>query len=196
MQDSDLYTVNKYKSADAARPADSAHWYVMRDLRRPNARVMAWQQLGEQGCEVFTPLHWITHTVRGHQQRRQQPVIPDLLFLRGTRGELDPIVTSMPTLQYRYRIGRQSDPMTVRDADMQQFILAVRSTEQVRYYRPDEITPDMFGRLIRIIGGPLDGCEGHLLSLRGSRTRRLIVNLPGILALTVEVNPDYIQVIG
>lgn len=181
---------------NTAETAETPHWYVMRDLRRPNARVMAWQQLAEQGHEVFTPLHWITQMVKGKRLRRQLPVIPDLLFLRGTREQLDPVVDATPTLQYRYRIGRQADPMTVRDDDMQRFMIAVRSTAEIRYYSPDELTPDMFGRRIRIVGGPLDGYEGHLLALRGSRTKRLIVELTGLLALAVEVNPDYIQIVG
>lgn len=179
---------------DTAKPNDAAHWYVMRDLRRSNARTMAWQQLADQGCQVFTPLHWITQMVKGRRERRQLPVIPDLLFVRGTRNELDPVVNAIPTLQYRYRIGRQADPMTVRDSDMHRFITAVRSQSEIRYYRPDEITPDMFGKHISIVGGPLDGCEGHLLSIRGSRTKRLIVELAGLLTLAVEVSPEYIRV--
>lgn len=29
-------------------------WYVMRDLKRPNARIRAYQQLSESGLVVFT----------------------------------------------------------------------------------------------------------------------------------------------
>jgi len=43
------------------------------------------------------------------------------------------------------------------------------------------------------VGGPLDGMTGHLLSVRGMRTRRLIVELPGMLTSAVEVSPDYIR---
>ena len=33
-------------------------WFVMRDLKRPNAKLPAYQQLIEDGFEVFTPMRW------------------------------------------------------------------------------------------------------------------------------------------
>ena len=51
------------------------------------------------------------------------------------------------------------------------------------------------GRKVAIVGGPLDGMTGHLLSIKGMRKRRLIVELPGMLTSAVEVSPDYIQLV-
>ena len=85
--------------------------------------------------------------------------------------------------------------MTVRDVDMQRFMAAIRTDETPRYFLPEEITPSMFGRRIRIIGGPLDGQEANLLSMRGNRKKRLLIELPGILTVGVEVNPEFIQLI-
>lgn len=31
------------------------HWYVMRDLKRPNAKLPAYKQLSDEHLEVFTP---------------------------------------------------------------------------------------------------------------------------------------------
>ena len=77
-------------------------------------------------------------------------------------------------------------------------LLFVHSSREVldpfverRYYRPDEITSDMCSRKIRLIGGKLEGYEGYLLSVRGSRSKRLLVELPGLLAAAVEVEPEY-----
>lgn len=53
----------------------------------------------------------------------------------------------------------------------------------------------MHNRSIRIIGGLLDGYEGTLITTRGSRVKRLLVELPNLLAVGVEVNPDYIQLV-
>ena len=52
----------------------------------------------------------------------------------------------------------------------------------------------MVNRSIRIVGGPLDGYEGTLLTTRGSKVKRLMVSLPGLLTVGVEVNPEYIQI--
>ena len=54
----------------------------------------------------------------------------------------------------------------------------------------------MVGRAVRIIGGPLDGYEGRLLRLRGARAKRVIVELPNLIALAVEVQPEFIQLIS
>ena len=53
----------------------------------------------------------------------------------------------------------------------------------------------MLNRKIRIIGGQLDGYTGTLVTTRGSKTKRLLVELPLLLAAAVEVNMEYIQLI-
>ena len=64
-----------------------------------------------------------------------------------------------------------------------------------RYFLVEELTSAMYGRMIRIEGGPLDGYEGRLLSIRGSRVKRLIVEIPGLLVAAVEVDPEYIRLL-
>ena len=53
----------------------------------------------------------------------------------------------------------------------------------------------MVGRSVRIIGGPLDGYEGRLQKLQGSRTKRLLVELPGLITAAVEVQPEFIMLL-
>lgn len=85
--------------------------------------------------------------------------------------------------------------MTVGHAEMNRFIHAVHSDDSPRYFLVEELTPAMYGRMIRIEGGPLDGYEGRLLSIRGSRVKRLIVEIPGLLVAAVEVDPEYIRLL-
>lgn len=177
--------------------AAAKRWYAMRDLKRKNALHPAYEQLSESGLQVFTPLRNALVAGRGgNKVRRTVPVIPDLLFVREAKDVLDPVVASIPTLQYRYRRGYSAaTPTTVRDADMNYFIMATRAAENPRYYLPEEITPDMLRRRIRIVGGPLDGIEGCLLTVRGSRSRRLLVEIPGFISAAIEVEPEYIQLV-
>jgi len=174
---------------------DNPCWFVMRDLKRPNAKLPAYQLFEERDMEVFTPKKWKLSVVKGERIRREVPCIPDLLFVRDTRANIDPIVESVSTIQYRWVRHKWREPMTVSDVEMERFIRAVRSSESPRYYLPEEITPGMLSRKIRIVGGLLDGCEGTLLTTRGSRVKRLLVRLSGLLAVGVEVEPDYIQLI-
>ena len=105
-----------------------------------------------------------------------------------------PLWKKFRLLQYRYQKGKgYRSPMTVPDDDMERFIHAVESTANPSYYLPDELTSAMYGRKIRIVGGNLNGYEGVLLSTRGSKTKRILVELPNWLVAAVEVNLEYVQ---
>lgn len=173
-------------------------WYVLRDLKRPNALYPAWRQLTDLSADFYTPMRDRLVVKGGKTIRQLRPVIPDLLFIHGTRQECDPIIHDIPTLQYRYQRGAAAGtPMTVADAEMDRFIRAVEAaTGEVEYYLPGEITPRMYGRQVRIIGGPLHGYEGRLKSARGSKKRRLLVEIPGLLTAAIEVDPDLVEIIN
>lgn len=169
-------------------------WFAMRDLTRANALNPAYLRLGEAGFRVFTPMVWKVFGNGSHKQRRLVPAIHDLLFVRSERRLLDPLVETIPTLQYRYvKGGTYCQAMTVPDSDMDRFIHAVEQSDEPRYFMPGEIRPEMIGRRVRIIGGPLNGFEGNLLSIRGMRKRRLLIDIPDMLTAAVEVLPDYIE---
>ena len=173
-------------------------WFVLRDLKRANAKLRAFDILTDRGLTVFTPMKTLTVRSAGRILTVRRPVIPDLLFVHEPREVLDPILTDIPTLQYRYLRGHaQFTAMTVPESQMDPFIRAVTAAEesQIRYYTPEEITPAMIGRRIRVIGGPMDGLEGPLLSVRGSRKRRLLLEIPSLLLATIELSPDLIQLL-
>ena len=169
-------------------------WFVMRDLKRRNSNTLAIHDLAKVGLEVFTPMTQMVMKIGGKLQRRDVPVIQDLLFVHEAKEILDSVVELTPTLQYRYQRGKSKDePTTVRNEDMERFILAVSNTETPIYYKPGELTDAMYGKYVHIIGGTLNGYEGRLLSIKGMRKRRLIVELPGLMAAAVEVHPDFIH---
>ncbi len=171
----------------------SKRWYVMRDLKRANAKEPAYKLLEGKKMKVFVPMKWHLVTRGGVRIREEVPFIPDLLFVNETRINLDPVVDKTRTLQYRWLRRTWREPMTVADTDMERFIEAVNADENPKYYLPEELTPDMYGHKIRIVGGPLNGYEGNLLTTRGSKVKRLLVELKGFFAAGIEVNPEYIQ---
>lgn len=171
-------------------------WFVMRDLTRPNALHPAWTVLQAEGFRVFTPMKWSLRRRNGKSVKVRVPVIHDLLFVDTSREELDPIVRRISTLQYRFkRGGKLGEAIVVNHAEMERFIKAVDSSDDIVYYSPSELTSSMLGKKVKIVGGPLNGMSGHLLSVRGMRKRRLIVELAGMLASAVEVSPDYIEIV-
>lgn len=169
-------------------------WFVLRDFKKWNAKSPSYKALPELGIRCFTPMHWTVSMRKGIRVREYVPVIQNLLFANDSREVLDPIIRKDPTLQYQYRRGGGSgEPMTVPDRDMERFIQAVRNDPTPVYYTAEELTPAMIGKKIRVSGGVLDGYEGQLLKIQGSKKKRLIVEVPGLLVAAVEVQPDYIQ---
>lgn len=168
----------------------------MRDLKRRNANELAIHDLRKAGLEAFTPMTQMIMTIGGRRQRREVPVIQDLLFVHETKEILDPFVAKFPTLQFRYLFGKtKNEPMIVRNEEMARFIFAVNHTETPLYYKPGEITEAMYGKKVRIMGGMLDQYEGRLLSVKGMRKRRLIVELPGLITAAVHIEPEFIEII-
>lgn len=176
--------------------ASGKQWFVMRDLKRRNANNLAIHDLADAGLEVFTPMTQMVMKIGGRIQRRDVPLIQDLLFVHETKTSLDPYVDRLPTLQYRYQRGRSvNEPMTVGTEEMDRFIFAISHTESPIFYKPGELTEYMYGKSVRIVGGILDNYEGRLLSIRGKRKKHLIIELPNLIAAAVEVEPEYIRLL-
>ena len=175
-------------------------WYVLRDLARPNAKFPAYKQLQAMpemaGC-VFIPLKQRVFTEFGKRVVRLVPYLPDLIFVHKSREELEPIVQQINGLQFRYvRGGKQYEALAVRHDAMQRFIKAVEQTEVVQYYAFDEVSPQLYGKKIRIIGGRLNGLTGRLMSKRGSKVKRLIIDLEECrLSAAIQVESEYIQLV-
>ena len=173
-------------------------WYVLRDLARPNAKNPAYKQLQampELADCVFIPMKPHVFTEFGKRVVRFIPYMPDLVFVHKSREELDPIVREMTLLQYRYvRGGKQYEALSVRHEVMKEFMEAVKAIDNVEYYSYEEVSPRLYGKQIRIIGGRLNGFEGRLMSKRGSKFKRLLVDLRECnLAAAIQVESEFIQ---
>ena len=180
---------------EAQSAQESLQWFAMRDLKRRHAKLPAYKLFENLKVSYFTPMVHRLVVVNGKRIDQEVPFMPDLLFVKDTREHLDLIVESTPKLQYRYKIGVQHTPIIVPTAEMERFIYAVESSENPKFYSLDEVTSEMINRKIRIIGGKLDGYTGTLVTTRGSKVKRLLVELPSLLAASVEVEAEYIQLV-
>lgn len=54
-------------------------WFVMRDLKRSNAKQPAYRLLEDMGIEVFTPMVWKILVRNGKRVREEVPFMRDLL---------------------------------------------------------------------------------------------------------------------
>ena len=175
---------------------NSVRWYVMRDLKRSNSKMPAYKVLQEHNYEVFTPMQWKIKVISGVKVREYVPFMSDLTFVHASKQMLDPILSILPTLQYRYlRGGKYKEGMFVKDLEMNLFINAVKSfSNKIEYFMPAEIDIKNIGKKVKIVGGPLDGYEGNLLKIIGVRKKRLLIEIPNLLTAAVEVDPEFIQI--
>ena len=175
-------------------------WYVLRDLARPNAKNPAYKQLqampAMKDC-VFVPLKQKVFTEFGKRVVRFIPYMPDLVFVHKSREELDPIVREIALLQYRFvRGGKQFEVMSVRHKDFEVFRHAVEETDHVEYFSYEEVSAQLYGKQVRIIGGRLNGFEGRLMSKRGSKHKRLLIDLKECnLSAAIQVESEFIQLL-
>lgn len=176
-------------------------WYVLRDLARPNAKNPAYKQLQEmpemRGC-LFVPMKQRVFHHQGKPEVRNVPYMSDLIFVHKDKKQLDPIIDKLPLLQYRYlRGGKQFEAMTVSNKEFERFRQAVEQSSKVEYYSYEEVSPQLYGKQIRIIGGPLSGYEGRLLSKKGSKFKQLLIDLKECnLSAAIKVESEYIQLLN
>jgi len=168
-------------------------WYVMRFLynRRSNTR----ERLASAGIEAFMPMRWEIRNLGGRKVRVHVPVIRSLLFVRSTPSALAPYLEADSYFQHQFRRGgRPGEPLIVPDDQMESFIRAAEHADRPLYFTPGELDIAR-GTRVRVLGGPFDGVEGVFLKVKGSRAKRLVIDLPDMLAVAVEVTPDLIQVL-
>lgn len=99
-------------------------------------------------------------------------------------------------MQYFYQkchIGLEK-PLTVPDKEMQNFILiAQQMLQDISYHDPDEIQLCK-GDKVRITGGVFEGLEGTLLRVKGKRSKRVVVKIEGVVAISsAEIQKDFIE---
>lgn len=166
---------------------DNRKWYVLRDLKRANAKVRSYQTLMRKGFEVFTPLRWVRETLAGKQVMVERPVIPDLLIVHSTEKKLAPFVNDENKLQYRFVRGGIEKKMVVKDAEMERFKQAASEASSIDYYKPEEFDPSHIGEKITIHGGQFDGEEGILLRVDGKAKKKLVVRLANLFVAVIEL---------
>lgn len=163
----------------------------MRSLYNSELRTKA--MLDDAGIVNFLPLRWDTVEAGGRRIKIQVSLVRNLIFVKSSPQELEPIVRSNPRFQHIYcRGGAKHQPLIVPDGQMEDFIKAVESSEEAEVLSPDEL-PLRRGQWVRISGGSLDGVVGRFMRVKGARSKRLVVEIPRLLAAVVEVDPSSVH---
>lgn len=170
----------------------SKAWYVMRALYGHELKAQA--TFDNDGIESFIPMLTEEKTVRGKMTTVERPAVNNLIFVHASRHELESYMKRNRFLQFIFgKGGRQSGIMTIPDKLMHDFITLSRS----RIGNPLFLTPDQLtaarGTHARVTAGPLEGVEGTLMKISGTRTKRLVIQLRGIASVASEVPQDQLE---
>ena len=182
---------------------DKPQWYVMRAYKNESAAEVLLSNK-TYGLEHFIPKQQVLRTVNGKKAICMVPVIHSLVFVHASQRQ---IVDFKHHYFYdlQFVTWKTEDGLvylTVPEKEMKNFICVCKQTEQeVHFYKLDEINKGKDkidiakGKRVRVHGGPFDQVEGFFMKVGRKRGRQLVVIIPDLLAVSVEVEPDYIQLI-
>ena len=168
-------------------------WFAMRATYSRELDIK--YKLDLKGINSFIPMHYEVRMDGKHKKRELVPVIHNLIFVHATQTDLQEIKSKISYLQYMTD-SRSGEKIIVPDEQMKNFIaVAGTYSEHLLYFNPGEINLAK-GTKVRITGGQFEGYEGVFVKVKGSRDRRVVISLQGILALAMAtLSPDLIEVI-
>ena len=170
---------------------EEIEWFAMRVTY--HRELEAKRLLDERGVENFIPMKYEKSGRTG--RKRLVPVIHNMIFVRTTASGIAELKkpSCIPLLQYMMdqRLGKK---ITVPEKQMRTFI-AVTGTydESLRFFGPTEINFSK-AQKVRITGGIFEGCEGVFVKVKGSRSKKVVVEIEGVVSVAlVSVHPDLVS---
>ena len=173
MATENLHFAPLYQRNETLRPCDEdAVWVVMRSKRG------GYHEAQDKVYEFFMPMKESVTTRGGQRVKRVVPAIPDVFFAKDSIARLEALVQKNKGVEFLYIKGLPyRQPVVIRDSEMDNFIAATKSNQRMTFYTAgDDMLARIVGRRVRI---PHNGSviEGELITIRGSRYRRLRVRL-------------------
>lgn len=169
-------------------------WFAIRVEYRGEMAVKSY--LEKIGMEHFLPMQYREVVVRQRKVRKLVPLVHNLIFIHTTKPALDRIkaTTHYPIRYMMQRDGAQSHPIVVPDEEMYNFIRVAGTYDDQLLYIPQEEVRLGRGDRVRIQSGPFAGATGIYIKLKGTRHRRVVVEIPGIAAIaTATLDPSVIE---
>lgn len=163
------------------------HWHA---IRVTYSRELKFQtQLNEAGFETFVPMRRKKVEKNGRRQTVIVPAVSNLCFVRATYESIR---------KYMYDLGEACParfmwdkatrhPIVVPDKAMEDFMTISRTMSDEILYLKEVSAKLREGQKVRITDGPFRGVEGTVVRIK--KSRRVMVELPGMLAITTNYIP-------
>ena len=160
-------------------------WFAMRATYGRN--LMAQRLLEAEKIESFVPMRKRTTKIGRRIKSDYIPVVRDLIFVFGERDTIQSVKSRIPYLHYITRQeGGKNIPIEVPQVQMQSFIAVCNEMDDKGELLSAEEANFEVGERVRITHGSFKGCEGVLAKINGKRTRRFVVAIEGVIAVSVS----------
>lgn len=183
MATENLHFAPLYQRNETMQPCvEEAVWVVMRSKRG------GYREVQDQVYEFFMPMKERITTQGGQRVKRVVPAIPDVFFVKDSIARLEALVQRNTGVEFLYIKGLPyRQPVVIRDSEMDNFIAATKSNQRVTFYTAgDDAMARIVGRRVRISHNNSD-IEGELITVRGSRYRRLRVRLHDCIVAYIDL---------
>ena len=177
-----------------SKSKSQVNWFVMLAYKQEDIAEKALS--GQDGLEYYIAKHYIVQEYHGKKKRRLVPCIPSIIFVHASQAQIVAFKSKYNFLKFvTWRKTSGLEYLIVPDNQMDDFIRVSSSMEKsVRYHKPEELDVDK-GTHVRVLGGPFDGVEGTFMKVQGRRSKQVVVIIPDVMAVSVEVEPDLIEVL-
>ena len=169
-------------------------WYA---VRVSYGRVLKFcAGLSEDGIETFVPMTRKEVVKNGKTVSLSVPAISNLCFVHTTRKLLEERMLLMGENCYAHFIWNvhTRQPIVVPDKAMEDFMHICDVMSDETLYLKDITSKLHEGQKVRVTDGPFKGIEGTVLRIK--RSRRVVVDFPGLLAVaTSYIDPRNLEVI-
>ncbi len=175
--------------------AEGAEWYVMRVYK--NERKAEEMLSSAEGLSYYLPKQQAIRTRHGRKVLCWVPVIPSMVFVYATHQEIVNFKKKVYNdLQFiTTNRGGNARYLIVPTAQMESFIRMCDQKQQtIAFYQPSDLHLDK-GTKVRIHGGIFDEMEGTYLKMSGKRRKQFVVILLDIIAVSVEIQPEFVEII-
>lgn len=168
---------------------DAVCWYVMRVAYK---RVMDLKRyLDESGVECFVPMRYEYVNSRGRKIRKLVPVIYNLAFVRASRQQVHDIKNATSQFARYYMHSENGKPCVtiIPDDQMENFIRVAGTFDDQLLYLSGRELDLVRGDKVRILAGPFAGAVGIYMRVKGTRARRVVVSVDGVMAVATTTVP-------
>lgn len=165
-------------------------WYAMKASY--GRAIKAKMLLDLLQIESYVPMRYERKKIKGRSKMIPVPAIPNLIFVKADLSQLDKVKTEVDFLHnilIKNTDGNALEPIIVPELDMVRFMRIVSDAQEKVRYVDTELNSQIIsaGTRVRVIGGQYEGYEGILCRPKGSRAKKVLIDVCGLAPVEMPV---------